>query len=321
MPIAGWGFAPALAAGNTVVLKPAELTPLTAIRLASSRSRRGSPRTCSRCSPARARSSGSASSTTRTLRKIVSPARPRSAAGDGAAAPRRSSRSRWSSAARAPTSSSPTPTWSRPRRRAPYGVFDNAGQDCCARSRILVQRSVFDRFMELFEPAVRGVVVADPADERPEMGPLISAGAPGPGGGLRRRRRAGRVPRLGAGRAGLLVPADGADADRPEPTGCCTRRSSDRSSRSSPSTTRRTPSGSPTTATFGLSGSIWTRDLGRALRVSRGGRGRQPVGQLALLGAVLDAVRRLQASGLGRELGPDAPLAFTETKNVFIATD
>src|SRR4029078_11378797 len=59
---------------------------------------------------------------------------------------------------------------------APYGVFDNAGQDCCARSRILVQRSVFDRFMELFEPAVKGVVVADPASESTEMGPLISAG-------------------------------------------------------------------------------------------------------------------------------------------------
>ena len=58
---------------------------------------------------------------------------------------------------------------------APYAVFDNAGQDCCARSRILVQRSCFDRFMEEFEAAVRGVVVADPADERSEMGPLISA--------------------------------------------------------------------------------------------------------------------------------------------------
>src|SRR6202042_3390516 len=59
---------------------------------------------------------------------------------------------------------------------APYAVFDNAGQDCCARSRILVQRSAFDRFMELFEPAVKGVVVTDPGDERAEMGPLISAG-------------------------------------------------------------------------------------------------------------------------------------------------
>ncbi|PRC49737.1 aldehyde dehydrogenase, partial [Mycobacterium sp. ITM-2017-0098] len=57
---------------------------------------------------------------------------------------------------------------------APYGVFDNSGQDCCARSRILVQRSVFDKFMELLEPAVKGVVVGDPSAESTEMGPLVS---------------------------------------------------------------------------------------------------------------------------------------------------
>ncbi len=87
----------------------------------------------------------------------------------------RSSGSPWNSGARAPTSSSPTPTWSGPAATAPYAVFDNAGQDCCARSRVLVQRSVFDRFMELFETAVQGVAVGDPASAATEMGPLISA--------------------------------------------------------------------------------------------------------------------------------------------------
>ena len=77
---------------------------------------------------------------------------------------------------------------------APYGVFDNAGQDCCARSRILVQRNVYDRFMELLEPAVKGVVVGDPSRTDTEMGPLVSQGALGHGGVLRARRRAGRVP-------------------------------------------------------------------------------------------------------------------------------
>jgi acyl-CoA reductase-like NAD-dependent aldehyde dehydrogenase len=73
-------------------------------------------------------------------------------------------------------------------------VFDNAGQDCCARSRILVERGVFDRFMELLEPAVKGVRVGDPADEKTEMGPLISAGqratvGSGRGGSVRGRGR------------------------------------------------------------------------------------------------------------------------------------
>ena len=111
MPIASWGFAPALAAGNTVVLKPAELTPLTAHPAGRARARgRPARRTCSRCCPARAASSASGSSTTRTSPRSCSPARPRSAGRSWPAAPRGSSRSRSSSAARAPTSCSPTPT-------------------------------------------------------------------------------------------------------------------------------------------------------------------------------------------------------------------
>ena len=84
---------------------------------------------------------------------------------------------------------------------APYAVFDNAGQDCCARSRILVQASVLDRFMELLEPAVKGVRVGDPAAPDTEMGPLISAAHRDARRQLRARRRAGRLPRQRAGRA------------------------------------------------------------------------------------------------------------------------
>ena len=145
MPIAGWGFAPALAAGNTVVLKPAELTPLTALRLAELALRgRAARRTCSRCCPARARWSGERLVTHEQVRKIVftgstEVGHARSCAGRadqveaGHAGARRQV---------ARTSSSPTRTWSGRRRARPSGVFDNAGQDCCARSRILVQRPV-----------------------------------------------------------------------------------------------------------------------------------------------------------------------------------
>ena len=81
---------------------------------------------------------------------------------------------------------------------APYAVFDNAGQDCCARSRILVQRSVFDRFLELFEPAVAGVRVRDPRDEASEMGPSDQRRSAGDGRRLRARRHRRRVSWLGA---------------------------------------------------------------------------------------------------------------------------
>ena len=130
---------------------------------------------------------------------------------------------------------------------APYGVFDNAGQDCCARSRILVQRSVYDRFMELLEPAVHGVVVGDPAERADRDGPADLGRAPGHGGVVRARRRAGRVPRQRSRRPRLLVPADRPHPVRPATTPPSPRRSSARSSPSCRSTTRPTRSGWPTT--------------------------------------------------------------------------
>jgi acyl-CoA reductase-like NAD-dependent aldehyde dehydrogenase len=201
---------------------------------------------------------------------------------------------------------------------APYGVFDNAGQDCCARSRILVQRSVFDRFMELFETAVRGVVVADPADERSEMGPLISA--------AHRERVASYVDGDVAFRGSVpdgpgywfpptvLTPTDPTDRVLHEeifgPVVAVVPFDDDADA-------VRIANDSA----FGLSGSLWTRDLGRALRVSRA----VEAGNLSVNSH--SSVRYwtpfggYKLSGLGRELGPDAPLAFTETKNVFIATN
>jgi acyl-CoA reductase-like NAD-dependent aldehyde dehydrogenase len=198
-------------------------------------------------------------------------------------------------------------------------VFDNAGQDCCARSRILVEASVLDRFMELLEPAVKDVRVGDPATQSTQMGPLISA--------AHREHVASYVPE------GAPVAFRGSAPDGPgfwyPPTVLAPVATDD------PAYTEEifgpvvtvTPFSGEAEAIalandtpYGLSGSIWTSNLGRGIRVARG----VETGNLSVNSH--SSVRYwtpfggFKQSGLGRELGPDALDAFTETKNVFIAT-
>ncbi|OZM73065.1 aldehyde dehydrogenase [Amycolatopsis antarctica] len=319
MPIAAWAFAPALAAGNTVVLKPAELTPLTALRLAELAGEAGLPDGVFQVIAGKGSVVGQRFVTHPAVRKVVFTGSTEVGKQIMAGCADQVKRLTLELGGKNANIVFADADLERAAAAAPYGVFDNAGQDCCARSRILVQAEVYDRFMELFEPAVRGVVVGDPAAESTEMGPLISA--------AHRERVTGLLgdsPVAFRGHAPdgpgfwfpptVVTPASRSDVLLTDevfgPVVAVVRFHDEAEAVAMANDTE-----------YGLSGSIWTRDVGRALRVSRG----VEAGNLSVNSH--SSVRYstpfggFKQSGLGRELGPDALDAFTETKNVFIGTE
>jgi acyl-CoA reductase-like NAD-dependent aldehyde dehydrogenase len=320
MPIASWGLAPALAAGNTVVLKPAELTPLTAMRLAELALEAGLPEDVLQVLPGPGRIVGQRFIDHPDVAKIVFTGSTEVGRAVMAGCSAQIKPVTLELGGKSANVIFADADLDKAAATAPYAVFDNAGQDCCARSRILVQRSVWEEFMPRFEQAVKGVVVADPADAGTEMGPLISAG--------QRDRVASYLP------DDTQVAFRGSAPDGPgywfPPTVVTPTDPADRLLHEEvfgpvvavvPFEDEADAIRIANDSEFGLSGSIWTRDVGRALRVSRA----VEAGNLSVNSH--SSVRYwtpfggFKRSGLGRELGPDAPLAFTETKNVFIATD
>src|SRR5450631_495368 len=175
MPILSWGMAPALAAGNTVIAKPAEMTPLTAIRIGELAAQAGLPDGVLQVLPGRGSVVGQRLVDHPAVRKIVFTGSTEVGREIMTGCARQVKRVTLELGGKSANIVFADADLERAAATAPYAVFDNAGQDCCARSRILVERSVFDRFMELLEPAVKAVAVGDPADPATEMGPLISA--------------------------------------------------------------------------------------------------------------------------------------------------
>jgi len=318
MPIAGWGFAPALAAGNTVLLKPAELTPLTALRLGELAREAGIPEDVFQVLPGKGTVVGQRFVDHPLVRKVVftgSTEVGRTVLAGCAAQVKPATLELGGKSANIVFADADLATAAA---SAPDGAFDNAGQDCCARSRILVQRTVFDRFLELLEPAVTGFRVQDPTLATAQMGPLISA--------AHRDKVAGYLPD-GAPVAFQGSTPDGAGWWFP-PTVLLPTSPQDRAVVEEifgpvlvvlPFEDEADAIRLANDSDYGLSGSIWTQNLGRALRVARAVES----GNLSVNSH--SSVRYwtpfggYKQSGLGRELGPDALDAFTEVKNVFIA--
>ena len=319
MPIAGWGFAPALAAGCTVVMKPAEVTPLTAIKLAELALVAGIPEDVFQVVTGSGRVVGETLVQDPRVAKIVFTGSTEVGTSIMAKCASNVKRVTLELGGKSANVIFEDADVAKAAASAPYGVFDNAGQDCCARSRILVQASIYEKFMEQFEVAVKNVKVADPNLDSTEMGPLITAAHKK---NVESYIDESLVAFRGTAPTGAgfwLPPTVLAITDRKHralseeifgPVVAVTTFKDEKDAIELANDSE-----------YGLSGSIWTNNSARAFRVARGIES----GNLSVNSH--SSVRYwtpfggFKKSGLGRELGPDALNAFTEEKNVFFNTD
>ena len=318
--IASWKIAPALAAGNTVVLKPAELTPLTALKLEEIALEAGLPEGVLNVVAGSGRVCGQRLVEHPDVAKIAftgSTEVGRRIAEGAAATIKRVTLELGGKSANVVFADADI---AKAAAAAPMAVFGNAGQDCCARSRILVERPAMDEFMELFGNAVRDIRVGDPLDEETQMGPLISAD------------QRDTVSSYVNGDAPVAVAGsapEGAGFWFP-PTVLAPVSNDDRAARDEifgpvaaviPFDGEEEGIRLANDTIYGLSGSVWTRDGAKALRAARA----IETGVLSINSntsvRVATPFGGFKQSGVGRELGPDALDHYTEVKNVYFATE
>ncbi|MBX3745205.1 MAG: aldehyde dehydrogenase [Verrucomicrobiae bacterium] len=321
-PIACWKAAPALAAGNAVVLKPASLSPLTALKLGELVHAAGVPAGVLQVVPGDGSAVGEALVTHPDIRKVSFTGSTGVGRRIMELASRGLKRVSLELGGKSPNIVFADADWERAAETSPMSVFANTGQDCCARSRVFVERAVFEPFVERFVAATRGLVVGDPANDGTQLGPLVSAG--------QRaiveeyvedaRQRGSRIATGGARPSGkgyfleptVLLGVQGEDRCwREEIFGPVVAVVPFDDEAAMLSEVNRTP--------YGLSGSVWTQRLDRALRVVR-------AVQSGVLSVNSHSSVHVEApfggfkqSGIGRDLGMAALEGYTELKNVYVA--
>jgi betaine-aldehyde dehydrogenase len=325
MNMASWKLGPALAAGNTTILKPASYTPLTALRLGELALEAGLPPGVVNVITGPGGSAGAALAAHPGVGKVAFTGETTTGQEIMRLAAGNVKKVSLELGGKSPNIVFADADLEKFAASAPYAVFDNAGQDCCARSRIFVEASVHDRVLELFGAATRKVAVGDPADEKTEMGSLVSE---------RQRERVAGYVEIGREEGAELVYGGEAPTGDPfdagaywMPTifdGCRTDMRIVREEIFGPvvaiipfsdeADAIRLANDTP----YGLSGSIWSRDIGKALRVAKGVRA-------GVLSVNSNASVHTEApfggykmSGTGRELGMHALELYTELKNVFV---
>jgi betaine-aldehyde dehydrogenase len=320
-PIACWKVAPALAAGNCVVLKPASLSPLSALRLGELAHEAGLPDGVLQVLPGSGGAIGEALVQHPLVRKVSFTGSTEIGARLMALAARGIKRVSLELGGKSPNIVFADSDLDKAARTSPMSVFANAGQDCCARSRVFVERPAFDQFVEKFIDAMQALKVGQPAERETQIGPLVSR---------EQRERveaylaaASQREIIGGGRLEnpgyFLRPAIILGCKTSDPVWrdeifgpvVCIRPFDDEAAM------LREVNDSP----YGLSGSVWTKDLARALRVVR----RVESGVLSVNSHSSVHVEApfggFKQSGLGRDLGMNALEGYTELKNVFISEE